>query len=243
MAALPFGEAAVADDQSKVVKINNAGQSIKVLYDCNSCRNISGLILLGNYLYVVHYNGTILKIQPDTGELFNVYYIPDVSYATYSCSLWFNPAVPNPDILLLAEAVKGEVFSYNLSSGEKQVHVTGLSYPRCASYMFSDSSTGYIVNDYNKKKINIYDASWEIKSTFGGFFASAAVMTSNNSVLVTDFDNNRISEFTTKGVFLHHLLTDISYPFGISYYEPYLWVKHFMLKKFKQGLYRYSLVY
>ena len=46
IAALPSGEAAVVNENSQVLKINNTGHTVKVLYDCNSCNNIGGLILL-----------------------------------------------------------------------------------------------------------------------------------------------------------------------------------------------------
>ena len=246
IAALPSGEAAVVIEGSKVVKINKTGHTVKVLYNCNSCYNIGGLILLGNYLYAVHYNGTIAKIHPHTGQ---VYQIPNVDRVTYHCSLWFNPSeIPNTDILLLTDTDEGEVFSYNLSSGEKQVHVTGLSGPSCVSYIFSHGSTRYIVTDGDRHMINIYNSSWGIESQFGGYGSGdgkliepyAAIMSSNNYIMVSDKYNYRISKFTTKGEFLQHLKTDIIEPDTLSYFEPYLWVRYYT-EDFNYGLYRYSL--
>ena len=249
IAALPYGEVAVVNAMSQVVKINNTGHAVKVLYNCNSCETIYGSLLLGNNLYVVHNNGTIVKIHPHTGEIFNVYHVPEVSSVKYYCSLWFDPSVPNPDILLLPDTANNEVFSYNLTSGEKQVHVTGLLGPTCVSYIFSDGSTRYIVTDRYRHMINIYNSSWGIELTFGGYGSAdgdlnapyGAIMSSNNYIMVSDYNNGRISVFTTKGDFLHHLPIEISYPVFFSYYEPYLWIRHYTSGKF--GLDRFSLVF
>ena len=247
VAALPSGEAAVVNTLSQVLKINQTGHTVKVLYNCNSCNNIGGLILLGNYLYVVHDNGTIAQIHPHTVQVQNVYQIPNVDKVEYHCSLWLNPSeIPNTGILHLTDSERGEVFSYNLTSRVKQVHVTGLAGPLCVSYIFSDGSTRYIVAESYKTNIYIFNSSWGTESKFGAFGFEdgqlfgpyAAIMSSNNSILVPDFENRRISVFTTKGEFLHHLLTNIAFPYAISYYEPYLWVKHSTGNK--PGLYRIS---
>ena len=237
VAALPGGEAAVVNDWSQVVKINKTGQTIKELYDCQLCYDyIEGLLLLGSNLYVTHSNGTVVEIQPHTGDLLNVYNIPDVDYIRHYASLWSEPSkIPNTDILLLLDWNKGEVFSYNLPSRHKQVHLTGLLDPSSVSYSFYNNSTYYIVCQHFFHTISIYDSSWDLVSSFGGHgssdgylrFPYAAIMSYNNTILVSDNYNDRISVFTTDGVFLYHLLTQsdgIYRPYALSYYKPYLWV-------------------
>ena len=249
VAALPEGEAAVVNGGSQVVKINKTGHTIKELYNCQSCNNIHGLLLLGSNLYVTHNNGTIVEIQPHTGQLLNVYDIPDVGYIRHFGSLWSDPSkIPNSDILLLPDYYKDEVFSYNLTSKHKQVHLTGLSYPTSVSYSFYNNSTHYIVCQSSLHTISIYNSSWDLVSSFGGCCRGdgdldvpyAAIMSYNNTILVSDYRNNRISVFTTDGVFLYHLLTQsdgINRPDAFSYYKPYLWVVNFYSNK----LYRYRL--
>ena len=246
VAALPGEEAAVIDGYSQVVKINKTGHTIKELYNCQPCY-IYGLLLLGSNLYVIHKNGTIFEIQPHTGQLLNVYDIPDVRYIRHHGSLWSDPSkIPNTDILLLPDYNKGEVFSYNLTSNHKQVHLTGLSHPTSVSYSFYNNSTHYIVCQEGRHKISIYNSSWDHVSSFGGIGSSdgylfnpyAAIMSYNKNILVSDRDNDRISVFTTDGVFLYHLLTrsdHIFIPKALSYYKPYLWVEDF------NKLYRYRL--
>ena len=246
VAALPEGEAAVVNGWGQVVKINKTGQTIKELYNCQSCNNIRGLLLLGSNLYVIHKNGTIVEIQPHTGQLLNVYHIPDVSYIRHYGSLWSDPSkIPNTDILLLSDFT-GEVFSYNLTSRHKQVHLTYLTNPTSVSYSFYNNSTHYIVCQLGRHTISIYDSSWDLVSSFGGYGSSdgdlyhpyAAIMSYNNTILVSDHYNNRISVFTTDGVFLYHHLTQsdgIKYPSALSYYKPYFWVVN------NSKLYRYRL--
>ena len=245
VAALPEGEAAVVNSGYQVMKINKTGQTIKELYNCQSCYYIEGLLLLGSNLYVTHSNGTIIEIHPHTGDLLNVYNIPDVDYIRNYGSLWSDPAnIPNTDILLLPDVNKNEVFSYNLTSEHKQVHLTGLFNPSSVSYSFYNNSTHYIVCQYGRHTISVYSSSWDLVSSFGGrgssdgdlYYPVAAIMSSNDTILVSDNYNDRISVFTTDGVFLYHLLTQsdgIYHPRALSYYKPYLWVVN------SSKLYRY----
>ena len=197
---------------------------------------------------MTHNNGTIVEIQPHTGDLLNVYNIPDVGFINHYGSLWSDPSkIPNTDILLLPDISKGEVFSYNLTSRHKQVHLTWISTPISVSYSFYNNSTHYIVCQVNRHTISIYNSSWDLVSSFGGHGSSdgdlnspyAAIISYNNNILVSDRDNTRISVFTRDGVFLYHLLTQsdgIYKPTALCYYKPYLWVVNNYSK-----LYRYRL--
>ena len=238
VAALPTGEAVVVNGGKQVVKINKTGQSIKELYSCScdSSNHIWGLVSLGYSLYVTHKNGIIVEIQPHTGQILNVYNIPDVRDINYFGSLWTDPSkIANTDILLLTDSSKREVFSYNLTSRHKHVHLTGLYSPTSVSYSFCNNSTHYVVCQYGRHIISIYNSSWGLLSSFGGYgtgashlnYPFAAILSSHNTIFVSDSNNNRISEFTIDGVFLYHLLTQsdgIYYPYALSYYKPYLWV-------------------
>ena len=250
VAALPGGEAAVVNGGSQVVKINKPGQTIKELYNCQSCPNIRGLLLLGFNLYVTHSNGTIAEIQPHTGDLLDVYHIPDVYDIHHFGSLWSDPSkIPNTDILLLADWNKGDVFSYNLTSRHKQVHLTRLSVPSSVSYSFYNNSTQYIVCQIIRHIIYIHNSSWDLVTSYGGSGSSdgdldspfAAIMSYNNTIIVSDRNNHRISVFSTDGVFLYHLLTQsdgIYRPSALSYYKPYLWV----VNNYSIELHRYRLL-
>ena len=245
IAALPSGEAAaVVNNYNQVVKVNKTGYTVKRLYDCNLCDSITGLLLLGNNLYVVHDNGTIAEIQPHTGELFSVNHIPNVGYILHYGSLSSDSSILNTDILLLPDNTKNEVFSYNLTSGDKQVHVTGISRPTSVSYMFSGGSTYYIVAQRESYRITKYDSSWGLVSSFSVDDPYSVVLSSNNSIIVTEYVHEIISVFTPEGEFLHYLLTDqIHSPQSLSYFKPYLWLTHYIYQTVSIGLYRYRLDY
>ena len=240
VAALPGGEAAVVNDRRQVVKINITGQTIKELYSKLCYYYIWGLLLLGSNLYVTHKNGSIVEIQPHTGQLLNVYNVSDVGRLNYFGSLWSDPSkIPNTDILLLTDSSKGEVFSYNLTSRHKNVHLRGLSGPRSVSYSFSGNDTSNVVCEMGNDMINIYNSSWHLVSSFGDLDSpDAAIMSYNNTIIVSDTYNHRISVFTTDGVFLYHLLTQsdgIYRPTALSYCKPYLWALN------NNELYRFRL--
>ena len=227
----------MVNEERQVVKINNKGGTVKVLYECNSCDSISGLLLLGSYLHVLYLDGTIVQIHPHTGDTHSVYHIPDAIDVTHYGSLWFDPSFPDPDILLLTDYTKGEVFSYNLISDEKQVHVANLDAPTSVSYSFTNTSTGYVVCDAYRNMIYLYDSGWNLYSSFGGNLKSphAAIMSSNNTLLVSNF-NDGVSVFTTEGDFLYNLPIQIQNQLALSYFKPYLWFSHD-----QTGLYRYRL--
>ena len=231
------------------MRITTTGQTIKELYSCScgSSNPIWGILSLGPNLYIIHKNGTFVEIKHLTGQLLNVYNIPDVGFIYHYGSLWSDPSkIPNTDILLLPDYSKHEVFSYNLTSRHKQVHQTRLFGPTSVSYSFYDNSTHYIVCQYGHHMISIYNSSWDLVSKSGGYgvgdgdlyHPTAAIISSNNIIFVSDTFNHRISVITTDGVFLYHLLTPsdgIYHPTPLSYYKPYLWVVNY------RKLYRFRL--
>ena len=241
--ALPGGEAYVVNRNSQVMKLNNTGHTVKMLYDCNLCDDIGGLFLLGSYLYVVHGNGTTLEIQPHTGQLHKTYNIPNVTSVGNNAPLWSDPSeIPHTDIVHLIDYREKNVFSYNLTSGVKQVHVSGLNGPTSVSYSISDDSIYYIVCEMSNHKIHVYNSSWGRVNSFGGYgtgdgdlrYPTAAIGFSNNSIIVS---GSRISVFTRNGDFLYHLLIDLIDLESLSYFRPYLWIEHNM----GFGLYRSTL--
>ena len=250
VAALPSGEACVVNGNRQVVKIDSQGQTVKTLYECSQCTRIGGLLLLGSNLYVAHENGTLVEMEPHTGEVFNVYQIPDVGVIFHHGSLGSDPSkIPNTDRILLADFDKGKVFFYYFASGDKQVHVSDLFFPKSVSYMFSGDSVYYVVCESGFDMIHVYDSSWNIVSSFGDSGSEdgeldspyAAIVTSTNTIIVSDFYNNRLSVFTKERGFRYHIPIAILKPDSLSYFEPYLWVRRFKSADSSHGLFRYRL--
>ena len=152
VAALPGGEAVVrnyiSDNKTeKILKINSQGKVTQTIYSCKGCSpNILGLLVLGDYLYLTQSNGTVLKTRASDGHLMSRSTIPDVISVLQTGSLYSKPdQIPDKQTLLLCDQYKNEVFTFKPSTGQKQVHVTGLNTPTSVSYLINNHTVFYIV--------------------------------------------------------------------------------------------------
>ena len=143
--------------------------------------------------------------------------------------------------LIFPEHIVGRVFSCNVTSGKKELLAQGLYYPTSVSYMFIDETTYYVVCDTRKNIVHVYSSTWQKVLSFGNDNLNkptAAIVSPNNSIIVSDTKNNRVSAFTKDGNFISHLLTEsdgIREPEALSYFEKHLWVVH------SGGVHRYRL--
>ena len=237
VAALPGGKAVFNNymwynDTDNVLKIDSQGKVTQVIYSCVGCpSSIYGLLVLGDYLYFVHGNGTVIQ----TGVLCR-FTSPDVfrSRAIHSGSLYSRPdKIPDSDSLLLCDQNQAEVFTFNLSTGEKQVHISGLNGPRSVSYFFKDKMTYYIICESGNHSINVYNATWHLIRRIGrkgsddgelNYPRAAAIVSDEYTIIILDRENYRVSEFSFDGTFLRHILADVGRPTYMSYYYPFLWL-------------------
>ena len=251
VAALPDGGAFVINEvtsnrTSQVLRVNVTGQVIQHVHQCVRCY-LTGLLLLNNNLYVIHYNGSLLEFDINNTNTVQVYQVPDVSGMFHWGSLSYHPSViTHPDLLLLADFRKGEVFSYNVTSKNKQVHLTGLRYPSSVSFMTYNSHLYYIVCEAYRHQVLIYNSTWSLYKTLGGQgfgdgqlnYPHSAISLADGSVIISDQYNNRVSLFNIQGRFVRHILTrsdGLSEPRAMSISLPYLWVEG------SGRLYRYKL--
>ena len=73
VAALPDGQAAIMIKKNlTIVRVNKQGVIVNNLYD-GSGSDIRGLLVQGSHLFVLHYNRTIVQIQPEDGHIVKVY--------------------------------------------------------------------------------------------------------------------------------------------------------------------------
>ena len=257
VAALPGGEAVVENynvnnKTRQVLRLDSQGKIKHNIYSCVGCYySITGLLVLGDYLYIIHYNGTLIKTRVSDGRVMNVTNIPDVRRVTHTGSLYSNPdRIPDKQTLLLCDINKGEVFTFKPSTGQKKVRITGLSGPRSVSYLFYNNTVYYIVCEGWGNRITVYNNTWDLTRTIGRRGSDdgelnnpmSAIVSDEDTIIISDFRNHRISEFTFNGTFLHHLLVrsdGIYGPWSMSYYYPHLWVTHGGSYPYK--LYRYNL--
>ena len=256
VAALPGGEAVVYNhnDNNKtrqVLRLDSQGKIKHNIYSCVGCNYIQGLLVLGDYLYIIHENGTVIKTRVSNGHIINVNTIPDVRDVINSGSLYSNPdKIPDKQTLLLCDYSKHEVFTFKPSSGQKKVRITGLRRPRSVSYLFYNNTVYYIVCEQTGHRINVYNNRWDRIRTIGRYGSDdgeldeprSAIVSDEDTIIISDYYNNRISEFSFNGTFLHHLLDrsdGIYSPWYMSYYHPHLWMTHGYYPHYK--LYRYNL--
>ena len=258
VAALPDGGAFVynyvwSNDTRQVWRVNVTGQVIQHVYQCVGwgC-GPHGLLVLNNNLYVIHYKGRLVEININNTNTVQVYQVPDVRVMIHSGSLSYHPSViTHPDLLLLADWEKGEIFSYNVTSKNKQVHLTGLSGPTSVSFMTYNSHLYYIVCDYGNHQVHVYNSSWSLYKTLGGRGSGdgqldrpiSAIGLPDGSIIISDSNNHRVSLFILQGRFVRHILTQsdgLLYPEAMSISLPYLWLIDYRGSDIYR-LYRYKL--
>ena len=241
VAALPDGGAFVynivrSNDTSQVLRVNVTGHVIQHVHQCVGCY-LRGLLVLNNNLYVIHGNGTLLEININNTNTVQVYQVPNVRWIYHYGSLSYHPSViTHPDLLLLADYNKGEIFSYNVSSKNKQVHLTGLLLPISVSFMTYNSHLYYVVCERGRHQVHVYNSNWGLYKTLGGTQGSgdgqlqnplSAIGLPDGSVIISDFNNRRISLFNIKGRFVRHILTrsdGLYHPRAMYVSLPYLWL-------------------
>ena len=257
VAALPDGGAFVinyvrSNYTRQVWRVNVTGQVIQRVYQCVRCGYIEGLLVLNNNLYVIYGNGTLIEININNTNTVQVYQVPDVRLMVHFGSLSYHPSViTHPDLLLLADEIKGEIFSYNVTSKNKQVHLTGLSLPTSVSFMTYNSHLYYIVCVYLNHQVHVYNSSWSLYKTLGGpgsgygqlYYPYSAIGLPDGSIIISDSNNGRVSLFNIKGRFIRHILTRsdrLSRPEAMSISLPDLWLTDYQGSDIFR-LYRYKL--
>ena len=234
----------------QVLRLDSQGKIKNNIYTCVRCNHIEGLLVLGDYLYITHQNGTVTKTRVSNGRVINVTTIPDVRYVIHTGSLYSNPdKIPDKQTLLLCDLYKDEVFTFKPSTGQKKVRITGVRRPRSVSYFFYNNTVYYIVCEEEGHRITVYNNTWDRIRTIGrrgsddGEFNHpvSAIVSDEDTIIIYDYGNHRISEFSFNGTFLHHLLDrsdGIYLSWSMSYYHPHLWMTH---GSYYYKLYRYNL--
>ena len=261
IAALPGGGAVITHHirnnwTDQILKISSQGEVTQNVYTgmtyyCFECYYISGLLVLGDFLYIAHADGRVIKTRISDWQVVSRLTIPNVTSVIHTGSLSNKPEkIPDKQTFLLCDRDKGEVFTFKPSKGEKQVRVTGLWGPTSVSYFFYNNTAFYIVCEHARSRINVYNQTWDLIRTIGtpGYNdgelrgPGSAIVSDEDTIIISDYNNHRISEFSFNGTFLRHLLVrsdGIIYPRSISYYYPHLWlVQGDPHKPYRYNLYR-----
>ena len=256
VAALPDGGAFVTNYvrnnyTDQVFRVNVTGQVIQHVYQYQG-RGILGLLVLNNNLYVIYSNGTLLEININNTNTVQVYQVPDVEWMYHSGSLSYHLSViTHPDLLLLTDWSKGEIFSYDVTSKNKQVHLTGLRNPTSISFMTYNSHLYYVVCERGRHQVLVYNSTWSLYKTLGHkgsgdgqlSYPQSAIGLPDGSVIITDQLNQRVSLFNIKGSFMRHILTrsdGLYHTQDMSISLPYIWLIDYRGSDINR-LYRYKL--
>ena len=235
----------------QVWRVNVTGQVIQHVYQCVWC-NLGGLLVLNNNLYVVYSRVQVAGVNIDNPNTVQVYQVPDVWMMGHYGSLSYHPSViTHPDLLLLVDHGKGEIFSYNVTSKNKQVHLTGLGSPSSVSFMTYNSHLYYIVCESRYHRVHVYNSTWGLNQTLGGYGSGdgqlwnphSAIGLPDGLVIISDSLNTRVSLFNIKGQFVKHILTrsdGLLEPRAMSISLPYLWLIDYPEYAIYR-LYRYKL--
>ena len=121
---------------------------------------------------------------------------------------------------------------YECDNGQTNVCLSDLKNPWYLNCADVNGEPMFIVTEYGKKRINIYDSNWKvvlyIDTRLGSTLQNprGCVITPGGKVLVADYDASVISEFNMDGVFIRDILKSpaINRPNGILYDSPWLWV-------------------
>ena len=193
---------------------------------------VTGIIEEHGTVYILEQNGNITKALLDLKTNVRNYRV-DVG------ELWHGD-VAGKDLLVLTDYTRGEVFTYDLKSRQKQVKVGGLRGPVDVSCIKTNDGRLYAVCEWKDNCISLFDSKWKQQKRFGFkgrkdgelHRPQSVTFTPWGTLIVADSGNDRISEFSTGGTFLQHVLVkdDITGPVSISYSHPYLWVSNLEAK-------------
>ena len=141
----------------------------------------------------------------------------------------------NNSNIIISGAQSGTLEHWNAAENKTETVVRDLRNPFYLAVMYTNTGPFYIVNEWSKHQINVYDERWQLMNQFGkkgtenGEFdkPQAIAVTELGTILVADKENRRVSHFTLDGKFLNNVLTEtdgIADPVGVAYQYPFLWV-------------------
>ena len=186
--------------------------------------------MLSNTEVLILYKGSLQRVRIQDWKIQEEYKIPDVEYLNDGIRI-------DDDQVLLVDFNKGEVMTYNMKTRNKHVVIDKLRVPTSVDKAVTDQGVFYIVNERGAHTVHVYNDRWRLVTSIGGYGDSdgrlnnpyTARVLPDNTVIVTDFYNNRISRFTIQGDFINHVIKQsdgIRNPTRLAVQYPYVWAKY-----------------
>ena len=229
--ALPEGEVILShneyyrNNKQHVVRLDHTGKTSCKLYI--SDKVIAGLTLQDDQVVILHRDGTLTWIQIKDGSKMDQYKV------NVKC-LAGGIALDNDTLLLVDHGDShyrrsdGRVFTFSKSSRKTTDMVNNLNRPTSVDKTLINNEVVYVVSE--NESVGIYNHDWTLQRSVTReghkrFNPYSAIVLSNNTMLVSDYEKHCISEFTLDGQFLAEK-DKMEYPSNISLYHPYVWIRH-----------------
>ena len=216
------------DDKDHASRLSDKGNVIRNLITTDKL--ITGFILMSNKeCLILNTDGSLQRVRIEDGQfLGSGYEVPDVEWLCDGIRI-------DDDQVLLADRDKGQIFIYDIKTRNKHVVLDKLNRPTSVDKAVTDQGVFYIVNECGARTVRVYNESWRLVTSIGGeggevgrlILPRSARVLPDNSIIVADWGNHRISRFTIQGDFVNHIikLSDgIRYPYRLAVKYPYVWV-------------------
>ena len=214
------------DSQHQVVRVDREGRTVPPIYTCKQNSEIMGIINYNDVVFILQENGYITKYNINDVSNTVVTYKVDVS------RLWSGTLIEYNQ-LLLPDIDNNKVFVYNIDDHSKQVVITNVDHP--ASVACNQDHSVIAVCECHGHCVSLYNRSYVKMTTIGSQGKTdgcldcpyCVIFTPSGSLLVADYMNDRVCEFSQQGAFIRHVITSdhgIEYPWSLSYSHPHLWV-------------------
>ena len=226
------------DNKHHVSRLSDRGDVIRnlITHDTGifaqlfSDKNITGIILMSeDECLVLHQYGRLQRVRIEDGQVLGSgYKVPKVEYLNDGIRI-------DDDQVLLVDKDKGEVITYNLKTRNKHVVIDKLRVPTSVDKAVTDQGVFYIVSEQLAHTIRVYNDRWRLVTSIGGRGGDdgrlnnpqTARVLPDNTIIVIDYSNHRISRFTIQGDFIDHVIKQsdgIRYPTRLAVQYPYVWV-------------------
>ena len=216
------------DNKHHVIRLSDRGDVSRKLITTD--KYIIGFILMSNNeCLILHYDGSLQCVRIEDGQVLGSgYKVPDVGVLDDGIRI-------DEDQVLLVDRAKGEVMTYNMKTRNKHVVIDKLNRPTSVDKAVTDQGVFYIVNEQWAHTVRVYNDRWRLVTSIGGKGdrdgrlnnPQTARVLPDNTVIVTDSYNNRISWFTLQGDFINHVIKQsdgIRRPDRLAVQYPYVWV-------------------
>ena len=184
--------------------------------------------MLSNTEVLILYKDSLQPVRIQDWKIQEEYKVPNVKYLNDGIRI-------DDDQVLLVDKDKGEVITYNMKTRNKHVVIDKLRYPTSVDKAVTDQGVFYIVNEWGAHTVRVYNDRWRLVTSIGGQgwsdgrlnYPDVARVLPDNTVIVADWGNNRISRFTIQGDFIDHVIKQsdgIRNPTRLAVQYPYVWV-------------------